>query len=177
MSGLGVFDLLGTTLFDRETDVEYPTWTCMNDEDGSKGMKERTRDPNALPVIYAVKANSEFNHKIAMSLKTCFERKSIRLLVSESEAKDYLIKNKGYLKAEAEVQNEMLMPYLQTSLMVNEIINLEAELRNGFIKLTEVGKARKDRYSSLAYTNYFASVLEKDLVAFEEEDLKGFICV
>lgn len=176
-NALGVFDLMGTVLFDKELDIEYPTWTCLNDEDGTKGMKERTRDPNALPVIYAVKASSEFNHKIATNLKTCFEKKKIRLLVSENEAKDYLIDKKGFMKKEPEEQNKLLMPYIQTSLLINEIVNLEAEVKNGYIKLTEVGRARKDRYSSLAYTNYFASILEKDLVVYDDDDdLENYIC-
>ena len=177
MNALGVYDLLGTVLFDSEKDVEYPTWTCMNDEDGTKGMKERTKDPNALPIIYAVKASSDFNHKIAVNLKTCFEKKKIRLLVSENDAKDYLIEHKDYMKKDVEEQNRILLPYIQTSLLINEIVNLEADIKNGYIKLVEASGARKDRYSSLAYTNYFATILEGDLVTYEDDDLKSFICV
>ena len=43
------------------------------------------------------------------------------------------------------------------------MINLEYEIRNGFVKLNEVGKNRKDRYSSLAYCNYYARELETKL--------------
>lgn len=177
-NGIGVYDMLGSTIFDEEVDTEYPTWTCLNDADGNKGMRDRSKDPNALPLIYAIKATSEFNHKIATSLKTAFERGIIRFLVSESDAKDYLIKKKNYMKQTPEVQNKMLMPYIQTSLTINEIINLEAEVKNGYIKLTEPRNMRKDRYSVLAYTNYFASVLERDLIVFDqEEDINQYLLV
>jgi hypothetical protein len=162
------------TLFDSSRDVEYPTWTCLNDDEK---MKMRSKDPNALPVIYSVKATSESNHKMAVDLKTCFEKKKLKLLVSEIEAKDYLIDHKNFMNLEVEEQNKLLYPYIQTSLLINEVVNLEAEIKNGFIKLTEVGRARKDRYSSLAYTNYFASILEKDLIVYDrEEDLSGYFC-
>lgn len=165
-SGIGVYDSLCRILFDRDRDKEYPSWTCLNDDEK---MKDRSNDPNALPVIYSVKASSEFNHKIATNLKTCFEKKKIKLLVSEIEAKDYLIEHKDYIKKEYEEQNKLLAPYIQTTLLINEIVNLEAEFKNGYIKLSEVGRARKDRYSSLAYTNYFASILEKDLISYEDD--------
>jgi hypothetical protein len=173
-----VYDLLGTNLFDIETDKEYPTWTCLNDEDGSKGMRDRSRDPNALPVIYAIKANSEFNHNIATNLKVCFERRKIRLLVSEAEAKAYLIDKKGYMKKSVEEQNQMMMPYIQTTLAINEMINLEAEIKGGYIKLIEPSRSRKDRYSSISYTNYFATLLEKELMAEDDmSELSDYIIV
>lgn len=176
-NALGVFDTLGTVLYDEETDKEYPTWTCLNDEDGSKNMKIRTKDPNALPVIYAIKASAEFNHGIAMNLKTSCEKKKIRLLIGENEAREHLIDKKDFLNKEVEEQNKLLMPYIQTTLLINEMVNLEAEYK-GYIKLIEVGRARKDRYSSLAYTNYFASILEKDLVVYDDDDdLMSYICV
>ena len=46
------------------------------------------------------------------------------------------------------------IPYVQTSLMINELVNLEHEVKNGNIKISEKSGMRKDRYSSLGY-NYW----------------------
>ena len=54
-------------------------------------------------------------------------------------------------------------------LIVNECINLEMAIIGGNKKLeTATSTARKDRYSSLAYGNFFASLLDQDLL--QEQD-------
>ena len=55
--------------------------------------------------------------------------------------------------------------------MINECINLSMRLLSGNIKLTEESGNRKDRYTSVSYGNYFASLLDKDLIKeVDEED-------
>ena len=41
--------------------------------------------------------------------------------------------------------------------------------QTGYIKVEEKGKKRKDRYTSVAYGNYFASMLEQDLLSDSSE--------
>ena len=60
-------------------------------------------------------------------------------------------------------QAEKLLPYVQTSLTQNEIICLEYEIKQSYIRVYETGKNRKDRYSSLSYGNYFIRLQEKKL--------------
>ena len=67
------------------------------------------------------------------------------------------------------------MPYVQTTIMVNETINLEYDENGGKIKIKAVGKARKDRYSSLAMGNWFISQLESDLLRNSDEEEQGFV--
>lgn len=46
--------------------------------------------------------------------------------------------------------------------MVNEIINLEWDASGGNIRISEKGANRKDRYSSIAYANYLAKIIEHE---------------
>jgi hypothetical protein len=55
------------------------------------------------------------------------------------------------------------MPYIQTSLLINELVNLEYTSQGTEIKIKETGSNRKDRYSSLAYGNQIANELERKL--------------
>ena len=57
-------------------------------------------------------------------------------------------------------------------MFANEIINLEYEMVGTNIRVYEVAGARKDRYSSVAYANYIASELERDLRRHSKDDFR-----
>ena len=159
MAGIGVYDALTKVQYDEERDVEYPSFRSFNDEK----MSDRA-DRNALPVIYSIKVvKLDVNHEIAMSLKDSFQNRKIKLLVNDLEGRDFLIEKMKMGKKSPEEQARMLKPYVQTTVMVNELINLEGQIYNGFVRIREKGSNRKDHYSSLGYGNYLAKILESDL--------------
>lgn len=121
---------------------------------------ERCGYSEAQKCIYCVYASSKFNHEIATTLKTAFHNKTIKMLKSQIEAEDFI---DGYIKMSPEEQARMLLPFINTSLMQDEIISLEYEVKDGYIKIYETSGHRKDRYSSLAYGNYFIRQQEKKL--------------
>ena len=56
-------------------------------------------DKNALPVVYTIKVTRvELNHEIAMSLKDCFQKKKIKLLINDMQGKDFMIEKLNMLK-------------------------------------------------------------------------------
>ena len=57
----------------------------------------------------------------------------------------------------------MRIPYIQTTLLINELINLSHETNNGLIKVKEKTGMRKDRYSSLQYGYALLQELSKGL--------------
>lgn len=171
-NGMSLYEDLSTITYDEERDVEYPAWKSMNDDEMAKRA-----DNNALPVIYTFKVvggNREINHNIAMNLRDDFKKGNIELLVNEIEGRDYLIDRMDYTQATAYDQAHLELPYLQTTALVNELVNLEYEMSGGFVKIKEVGSARKDRYSSLGYANYLADILEEDLRKGSDEYDFGF---
>lgn len=133
-------------------------------------MAKRALSPNALPVVYSIKVTqSKTNHEIATWLRDDLQRGKIRLLVSELDAKDFYNTKKKFSKENVEEQTRILYPYFQTSILINEMVSLEWKLMNGFVKVFEVGTNRKDRYSSFAYCNYLARLLEQKLNKKEKE--------
>lgn len=159
-NGIAIYDSCTKILYDKDRDEEYPAWTVINDE----AMDERKIDANAIPIIYSIKGNSELNHKVATGLRIAFEKRKIRLLINDIEAKEDLIERKGYMKKTTEEQVHMLRPFMQTTALTNELVNLVYEVRNGYIKIKEVGTTTKDRYSSIGYGNYVATLLENDIL-------------
>lgn len=168
-NGIAVFDNVTKILYDKERDVEYPAWTVVNDE----MMDERKMDSNAIPLIYSIKANSEINHKVATGLRSAFEKRKIRLLINDIEAREDFIQSKSnFLKLDNEEQVYLLRPFLQATALTNELVNLTYRIVSGNIKIEEAGTTTKDRYSSIGYANYIATLLEQDiLTSFNEDEM------
>lgn len=158
-NGMGIYELLVRSLMDDERGVMYHPWTCMNDAK----MAERCSEPDAPHVIYSMKANAQINHDIAVSMRDCMKRNKIRFLISETEAESILKKNKKYRDMPVEDQLLVKAPYMQTTLLINELVNLVYDASAGRIRVYERSGMRKDRYSSVAYANYLANELERDL--------------
>lgn len=161
-AGISVADELGKVLYDDKRDCEYPSWTCFNDENTANRIKNK----DALPVIYSVKADASFNHEMHLIMKDIFEQGKIKLLVNSIESKDYLETKKEYINASPEQKAIFELPYIQSDLLINEMINLSYEINKNSnkLKLTEPQGGTKDRYVSLGYANYYIKTLEKDLL-------------
>ncbi|WP_252225044.1 MULTISPECIES: terminase family protein [unclassified Clostridium] len=158
--GLSIFDNLATNLYDKELDREYEALNCINDEE----MAKRCFVDNAPKVIYSIKADARLNSDMHVYVRDEFKRGRLRLLVNENESKEILTEIKGYKDLPIEEQITFQMPFIQTTFLINEMINLErVDTGNDLIKLKEPSTKRKDRYSSLGYGVYIAKQLEFQL--------------
>lgn len=159
--GMGVFDLLTQDIIDPESGELYPALSCCND----KAMAERCKVHNAPKVIWAIKASADFNNKICISLRNGFQNGKINLLVPELEAEEVLkSKIKNFEKLPAYEQLSYKMPYIQTTLLLYELINLQHEIKGTNIRVYEKRSMRKDRYSSLAYNYWVQCQLEREVL-------------
>lgn len=162
---ISVYDMLAKVLYDEERNVEYAPWTCMNDQ----GLASRIVIAGQEPVVYAIKASLELNSRIAVSMRATMENRMIEFLIGPNEGVEEIPKFRPeYSMASVEEQVAYYeRPYRETEAMINEMIALEYSImpQTGAIKIEEKGFARKDRYTSLSYGNYFAELLEKDLFA------------
>ena len=159
--GLSVFDMLIQDIVDPTTGELYPALSCCND----KVMAERCKVNNAPKVIWSIKASASFNNEICTLLRSGFQNGKINLLVSEFEAEEILKdKIKGFVKMPAYEQMQYKLPYIQTTLLVYELINLEYEIKGTNVKITEKSGMRKDRYSSLAYNYWVQCQLEREML-------------
>jgi hypothetical protein len=158
-AGISIFDNLCTELVDKENDIVYEPLSCINDEDVAK----RCQIKDAKKVIYSIKGNEKLNSDIAISLQDCILRNKIRFLVNDNNAYEFLYKLKGFHTLLPEQQVELLLPYKQTSALINEMLNLE-QVQNdkGLVKLKEPSGKRKDRYSSISYGNFIIGEIERE---------------
>lgn len=167
--GLGVVDALMGDLYDANSGFTYGALSCCNNPE----IASRCAVSNAPRVIWSVLGTSEFNSQCALGLREAIKQKSVRLLISEFDAEDALQEIKGYMDLNAGDALNVKLPYIQTSLLINELINLEYETKNNVIKVKEKTGMRKDRYSSLSYNIYVAKQIEREKTAEKLKNIKN----
>ena len=148
-------------LYDTERDIEYPAWESIND----KNMRDRVRNVNSERVVFTIKASADFNTKIITNLRSSFDNGIIKLLVDDVTKREHFIEvDKKFLLRSIEEQQDLLEPFQQTTALVNELISLEySTIAGQNIKVVAGANGTKDRFSSIAYTNYKAYELELEL--------------
>lgn len=147
--GQGVLDLIMEDKYDPVYGETYGALNVLNRPE----FQERCKVKSAPKVIYAIKASSKDNNDMCLALRTGFQNGYINLLTDENGVgvEDKIVKVKGHTKLSDEEKAKLLMPYVQTSLLINELINLDYDVNSGLIKVKEKSGMRKDRYSSLMY--------------------------
>lgn len=117
----------------------------------------------ASKVIWAIKASAQFNSDCAFLLREGFKSGRIRLLVNEYDAEEILDSLRGYSSLNPTEKMQVKLPYIHTTLLIDELVNLQHEESGGKVKIFEKSGMRKDRYSSLSYNYYVATQLENKL--------------
>jgi len=114
--------------------------------------------------VWAINAGAQFNHECAMLLRDAFRSGTIRLPINEVEAEEMLQGEKWFKGLSDSAQIKAILPFIQTTRLVDELIKLILEVNGQWVKLRERSGMRKDRYSSLAYNIWVAKQIENDLL-------------
>lgn len=157
--GLGVYDALARDIVDPTTGEVYPALSCYNNQE----MADRCAVRGAEKVIWAIKANANLNSECAILLREGFRNGKIRLLMNEYDAETAYGEIKGYNSLSLSDKTKLQMPYIHTTLLIDELVKLQHDETNGKVKIYEKAGARKDRYSSLSYNYYVAIQLESKM--------------
>lgn len=157
--GLGIYDCLARDIVDSDTGEIYPALSCCNNTE----MASRCTVYGARKAIWAIKANAQFNSNCAFLLREGFRSGRIRLLCTEQDSEKLLGEVKGYAALNPPEKTLLQLPYINTTLLVDELVKLEHEEVGGKIRVHEKSGMRKDRYSSLSYNYYVATQLENKL--------------
>lgn len=163
-AGISVYDQLAKTLYDQDRNIEYKPWKCIND----KEMAERINIAGAEENVFAIKASSEINSSIAVAMRTALNDKMIDLLVTNEEGLDEIQTHiPEYASESVDMQIFYERPYQETTALVNEMIRLEYTIleQTRLVRIENSSNTHKDRYTSVSYGNYFAGLLEQDLLS------------
>jgi len=159
-NGIGIVDGLLREVNDVDTGEIYPALSCYNNDE----IAARCHDRTAKKVIWAINAGAQFNHECAMLLRDAFRSGTIRLPINEVEAEEMFQGEKWFKGLSDSAQIKAILPFIQTTRLVDELIKLMLEVNGQWVKLRERSGMRKDRYSSLAYNIWVAKQIENDLL-------------
>ncbi len=157
--GLGVYDALVRDMVDPETGEVYPALSCCNNPE----MADRCTVKGADKVIWAIKGSPALNSECAVLLREGFRSGKIRLLVTEYDAETLLSELKGYNSLTPSEKTSLQLPYIYTTLLIDELVKLQHDESGGRVRIFEKAGMRKDRYSSLSYNYYVATQIESKL--------------
>ena len=149
-SGVGqpiVDYLIYSDRYDPLYNTTYPCLNCANNSE----IADRCKVKSAPKVIYVIKANAKSNNDMYLALRAGFQNGYINMLMSDINIEEHLSKIRGYGKLSSNQKALMILPYLQTTLMINELINLQCDSSGVMIKVKERTGMRKDRVSSCMY--------------------------
>jgi hypothetical protein len=158
--GIGVLDTLMGDIYDPETGVVYGALSSVNPD-----IAERCQVKNAPRVIYPILATADFNSRSALGLRESIKQGTIQLLVNEDDFDEIASGLAGYNKLSLEDKMRFRLPYINTTLLINELVSLQYEDHNGVVRVKEKSGMRKDRYSSLSYSVEIGKQIEKDYIA------------
>ena len=148
----GLVDYLTDITEDEEYGKTYPAYAVISIN--NENVKHNDRD---LPILHLVKVAGSntggMMNEMNNMLKGHVESQNLRLLLNENEAQQSLF-NKNNKKKEIAIEDEVniLAPYFQTAALIQELMQLEIEVKGHNIKLNlPSNRMRKDRYSALIY--------------------------
>ena len=151
------------------------------DESKAVGLRESTIDPFAIPVVVPVIGTAERNSNYHIAMRNALMSHSIRFLVDEIILKQEKSDDIDFLTLEPNALMRRMLGHVQTSLMMEEAVNLEQEVKNGFIKLSEGKRAGlKDRIMATEYGNHLFHLLELKMIKEQQEsniDINDWIIV
>lgn len=158
MVGFGIADSLVRDINDPDTGEVYPALSCCNNADWA------ARAPHgAEKALWVINATDRFNSECAVLFRDGLRAGRIRLLVSEYDGETNLANIRGYSSMDTSDKLKIQMPYINTTLLINELINLQHDESGGLVKIVRKKGVRKDRYSSVSYSYYVACQLESKI--------------
>jgi hypothetical protein len=158
-NGLPVIDLLMNEIFDKETGVTYDPLGCCNNEE----INARCVSKTAPKVMWVMLGNPTLNTQCAIILRESLRNGTVRLIYDDYGCREKLHNLQGFSKLSQEDQVDFELPYKNTTLLLNELVNLKFEQNQDAIKVHERSGMRKDRYSSISYNLYVAKQIEREI--------------
>lgn len=152
--GIGLVDYLIKA--QNTQDGEYlPAFGVYNIDDYPEYKKYITPETEK-DVLYLIKANAPLNTQAYSYAQTQLYSGKIRFLIDESAAKTKLLGTKMGQAMNVDERNQYLRPFILTSILKEQIMNLVQENQGINIILKQSNRSiKKDKFSAFLYGLYY----------------------
>ena len=158
--GLGLVDYLVKPTIIHSTGERFPGFGVYNDKD-KEYSKYRTND-TVDDVLYLITANPTLNTEAHVYFQTQLATGKVKFLIDERTAREKLLSTKVGQAMKPEEREKHLLPYVLTTILKNEMLNLY-EKHEGFNIILERDKRsiKKDKFSACEYALYYIKTEEE----------------
>lgn len=152
--GVGLVDFLTTSQEDPETGEYFPPFgveggTFEEATEQYKKVRGSNVEENAL---FLIKGNAPINTEAYSYTQTQMASGKIKFLIDEAAAKTKLMSTKMGQNMSLEQRNDYLMPFVQTSILKEQMMNLVESNEGTNIILKQASRGiKKDKFSSFIY--------------------------
>ena len=161
--GAGLLDFLLIENQDDLMEITYPPLSVVNYND-----YDNYKQPHSLPLIYGIKPNDDLNSQMYVNCLSQFNSGKIKLLIDEKTAKSKLLNTKDGREMSGEQKARYIVPFTYTSILKQEMMNLKQRVEEGrsskLLKLEEVQRKGKDKFSAFVYALWYAKLVEDKMI-------------
>ena len=156
--GVGLIDFMTKAQVDPETGDDLPPFgveggTAEDTMELYKKVKGAGVEEDAL---YLIKANAPINTEAYSYAQTQMASGKVKFLIDESAAKSKLLQTKVGQNMNSDKRNEYLQPFVLTSVLREQMLNLVEENEGVNILLKQSNKSiKKDKFSAFIYGLYY----------------------
>ena len=152
--GLGLVDFMVKSQVDPETGDILPPFGVSNDD--KNDYKKYRTDDMEKDAMYIIKANAPLNTEAYSYVQTQMSSGKLKFLIDEASAKAKLMETKVGQNMTPEKRNEYLAPFVQTTILRDQMANLVQKNEGVNIILERSSrKIKKDKFSALLYGLYY----------------------
>ena len=146
----------------------------MNDEDNKyRNMKT---DDTVIDAMYIMKANQTLNSEMYSYCQAEINAGRVLFLIDEATAKNKLMAQAQGKKMSQSKRAEYLRPFVQTSILKDQMLNLITENEGANIILKQSSRTiKKDKFSALIYGLYYCKLAEDRARKKKKRDISKFM--
>ena len=156
--GAGFVDFMIKSQIDPETGEDLPPFGVAGgtSDEFVQQYKKIKGDSVENDAMYLIKANAPINTEAHTYVQTQLSSGKIKLLIDETQAKVKLLTTKAGQEMDAVKRNERLQPFILTTVLRSQMLNLVEENEGVNIILKQSSRAiPKDRFSAFEYGLYY----------------------
>ena len=176
--GAGLVDYMVKAQIDPETgDILAPFGVEGGSfEEASTDYKKFKTEDTILNAMYLVKANAPFNTEAHAYVQTQMSSGKIKFLIDEQTAKAKLLTTKKGQNMTSDERNDYLMPFTQTSILKDQLLNLVESNEGINIILKQNNRSiPKDKFSALEYGLYYIKQEEERKKKHKSRDISKLL--
>lgn len=157
--GVGLVDFFVKSQVDPDTGDVLPDFGVDNDD---RNEYKRYKTANTeLDALFIIKANATINSECHINAQLQLNSNRVKLLIDERAAKEKLLNTERGKKMSPEERKEYLMPFMLTSVLKEEMLNLREESEGVNVKLKQASRGIKyDKFSRFEYGLYYIKQVE-----------------